>query len=370
MPTDEDFMRVALELAARGKGNVEPNPMVGAVVVRDDEIVAEGYHEVFGGPHAEVNAIAAGGGLCRGATMYVTLEPCAHHGKTPPCTEAVIRAGVAKVVAATVDPDPRTRGRGIETLRSNGLHVSVGVLAEDARELNAPFFKLIQTGMPYVTAKWAMTLDGKIASHTGDSKWITSCQSRRRAHQVRHEADGVLIGVGTALADDPSLTCRIAGGRNPIRIVVDSKARLPRSSKLVQTAREADLLIATTPLAAAERVRALEEAGCEVLVVDAEDGRVDLRQLLARLGERKMTNVLVEGGAELLTSLFEARLVDAVAVFVAPTVLGGREAMTPVVGRGFERIADAWGFADVTVEQIGNDILIAGTAVDRAYLEV
>src|SRR5262245_57065762 len=245
--TDREWMAQALALAERGRGYVEPNPLVGAVVVRDGRLVGEGWHRRYGEAHAEVNALHEAGEAARGATLYVTLEPCCHHGKTPPCTDAVLRFGVRRVVAAMTDPFPRVAGGGVERLRTAGLEVETGLLEADARRLNAPYLKLLATGRPYVHAKWAMTLDGKLATRTGDSKWISSDASRRRVHELRGRMDAILVGIGTALADDPLLTARPPGPRTARRIVLDSRLRLPPTSRLVQTARE----VLTTVVAAA-----------------------------------------------------------------------------------------------------------------------
>ena len=360
MMKDDAYMQIALDLAARGRGRVEPNPMVGAVVVTDGRIAGRGWHKQFGGPHAEVSALHDAGPAGSGATIYVTLEPCCHHGKTPPCSDAVIAAGIKRAVVAMVDPFPDVAGRGLEQLRQAGLEVEAGVLEARARQLNAPFVKLVTAGRPYVIVKWAMSLDGKIATRTGDSQWISSEPSRQRVHELRNVVDAVMIGVGTALADDPQLTCRIEGGRNPRRIVVDSSARTSVGSKLVQTAREVETIIAATGDAPTERVEALEGAGCEVLLLPPRDGRVDLAALMDELGRRKLTNVLVEGGGELLGGIIRQDLADRAMVFVAPKVIGGREAPGPVGEEGVASLAEALSLEQVHVEHIGPDLLVEG----------
>ncbi len=351
-------MRRALELAERGRGWVEPNPMVGAVVVRDGGIVGEGWHERFGGPHAEPNAIAAAGEGCRGATLYVTLEPCTHHGKTPPCVPAVVAAGFARVVAAMVDPDPRNQGRGIQQLRAAGLEVEVGLLEAEAQRLNAPFAKLTTRGLPFVTAKWAMSLDGKSATRTRDSRWVSSEPSRQLVHVLRGQADAILVGIGTVLADDPLLTARPPGPRVAARIVADSQARLPPDCRLVRSVAEAPLVVATTESAPADRRAALAAAGAEVLVLPVEGARVCLRALMAELGRRRMTNVLLEGGGELAAAALAAGLVDKLLVFVAPKIVGGRDAPTPVEGEGVAAMAQALKAREWTVRRVGDDALI------------
>jgi len=352
-------MARALELAAQGRGHVEPNPMVGAVVVRDGRVAGEGFHQRFGGPHAEPLAIAAAGrDACRGATLYVTLEPCTHHGKTPPCVDAVRAAGFARVVVAMVDPDPRTQGRGIDQLRGAGIEVEVGLLEAEARRLNAPFIKLTTRGIPFVAAKWAMTLDGKTATRTGDSRWISSPPSRELVHTLRGQADAILVGIGTALADDPRLTARPPGPRTATRIVADSRARLPLASRLVATAADAPLLVATTDAAPADRRQALEAAGAEVLVLPDHEGHVSLRALMDELGRRRTTHLLLEGGGELCAAALAAGLVDKLLIFIAPKLVGGRDAPTPVGGAGIGQIAHALAARDYSIRRLGDDALI------------
>ncbi len=260
---DETWMRKAVELAERGRGHVEPNPLVGAIIVRDGRAVGEGWHQQYGQAHAEVNALAAAGDAAHGATLYVTLEPCCHHGKTPPCTDAVLHAGIARVVAALADPFPLVAGQGAARLRSAGVAVEFGVCADLARRQNAPYLKLLAAGRPYIHAKWAMTLDGKIATRTGDSQWISSDASRRVVHELRGRMDGILVGIGTALADDPLLTARPPGPRTATRVILDAQARLPLDCRLVRTAREVPTLIATTPAAPAETVAALRRTAAK-----------------------------------------------------------------------------------------------------------
>jgi diaminohydroxyphosphoribosylaminopyrimidine deaminase/5-amino-6-(5-phosphoribosylamino)uracil reductase len=354
----ERWMARALELAERGRGHVEPNPLVGAVVVRDGRAVGEGWHQRYGGPHAEVHALAAAGAAARGATLYVTLEPCCHHGKTPPCTDAVLRAGIARVVAAMPDPFPAVAGKGADQLRAAGVEVEFGPGEAGARRLNAPYLKLLATGRPYVHAKWAMTLDGKIATRTGDSKWISNEASRRRDHELRGRVDAIVVGVGTALADDPQLTARPPGPRTAARVVLDSHARLPLNSVLVRTARDVPTVVATvTPLAQAAQLHA---AGCEVLTLPATDGRPDIDALLAELGRRRFTNVLLEGGAGVLGSFLDAGAIDEVHVFIAPRLAGGAAALTAVGGRGVEKIAQALRLAECRAEMLEGDIYVHG----------
>ncbi|HHT9125146.1 MAG TPA: bifunctional diaminohydroxyphosphoribosylaminopyrimidine deaminase/5-amino-6-(5-phosphoribosylamino)uracil reductase RibD [Candidatus Brocadiia bacterium] len=358
---DENFMRIALDLAEEGRGRVEPNPVVGAVIVNNGEIVSQSYHEYFGGPHAEVNAIIAAGDRCRGATLYVTLEPCTHFGKTPPCVDAIKSSGIKRVVVATTDPNPVNNGKGIKLLREVGIEVVERVLEEPAKKLNAPFFKLITTKTPYVIAKWAMTLDGKIATRTGDSRWISSEESRQYVHKKRAMVDAVVVGIRTVLRDDPLLTCRIKGGRNPKRIVVDGRAELPLHSRLVQTVKDADVFVATTSAAPTEHIMKLETAGCKIIELKSSPEGVDILSLIQALGMMNFTNVLIEGGGTLLGTFFDKKLVDRVMVFIAPHIVGGAGAKTPVLGVGVERITDSLRLEDILISRFGNDILIEGT---------
>ncbi|HEX6985238.1 MAG TPA: bifunctional diaminohydroxyphosphoribosylaminopyrimidine deaminase/5-amino-6-(5-phosphoribosylamino)uracil reductase RibD [Planctomycetaceae bacterium] len=364
-------MRHALALAARGIGSVEPNPAVGAVLVDDDRtLIAEGWHERFGGPHAEANALAAAGARARGATLFVTLEPCCHYGKTPPCSKAVIAAGVKRVVAAMSDPAPHVAGGGVAELRAAGVAVEVGLCGEEARRLVAPFVTLTTLGRPFVHAKWAMTLDGKIASRTRHSKWISNPASRAIVHELRGRMDAIVVGIGTALADDPQLTARPPGPRTPTRIIVAARGVLPIGSQLVRTACETPVLLATTDRADSGRLQALEAAGVEILRCkpagsprqDKPGGspRVDLAALMAELGRRRMTHVLVEGGSALLGSLFDADLIDEVHVFLAPKLVGGADALPPLAGVGLDRIPETSQLDVPEITVTGGDVYVRG----------
>jgi diaminohydroxyphosphoribosylaminopyrimidine deaminase/5-amino-6-(5-phosphoribosylamino)uracil reductase len=363
---DEQMMSQALEVARRGLGRVEPNPAVGAVITSGAKVVGEGWHRFFGGPHAEVNAIREAGDKTRGATMYVTLEPCCHHGKTPPCTDAVIGAGIARVVVAMQDPFPQVNGGGLARLREAGIGVEVGLGERSAMKLNAPYLKLSLRGLPFFIAKWAMTLDGKIATVSGDSRWISSIESRRIVHELRDRVDAVMIGVRTAVSDDPLLACELPGGRNPRRIVVDTSGRLPLDSKLAASARETPVWIACGESAPADKVRTLVEKGCRVMRLPERDHRVDVLALARTLAKEPLTNVLVEGGGEIMGSLFEAGLIDRVCVFVAPKLVGGLRAASPVGGVGVKQVARAWTVQDMRVTRVAGDILIEG---DVSYPE-
>jgi diaminohydroxyphosphoribosylaminopyrimidine deaminase/5-amino-6-(5-phosphoribosylamino)uracil reductase len=357
---DGTWMGRALELAERGRGGVEPNPLVGAVVVQDNRPVGEGWHERYGEAHAEVRALAAAGERARGATLFVTLEPCCHQGKTPPCTRAILAAGVGRVVAAMHDPFPQVAGHGLAQLKEAGLEVEVGLGEVEARRLNAPYLKLLTTGRPYVHAKWAMTLDGKIASRTGDSRWISGEAARRWVHDLRGRMDAIVIGGGTAVADDPLLTARPPGPRTPVRVVLSSKGALPLSSQLVHTARQAPVLIVTTGQPDERHADELREHGCEVLPLSGADQVARLLALLDELGRRRLTNILVEGGATMLGSFRDAGAIDEVHVFLAPRLLGGAGAVTPMAGRGADRIADALVLAEWQLEPIEGDFVIHG----------
>jgi diaminohydroxyphosphoribosylaminopyrimidine deaminase/5-amino-6-(5-phosphoribosylamino)uracil reductase len=359
-------MRRAMELAGRGIGLVEPNPPVGAVIV-DDQLqrIGEGWHERFGGPHAEVAALGQAAERARGAALFVTLEPCCHFGKTPPCVDAIIAAGLRQVVVAMQDPFPEVAGRGIERLRAANIDVEVGLLGREARQLADPFCKLVETGRPYVHAKWAMTLDGRIASHSGASKWISNAASRAVVHRLRGRMDAILIGVGTALADDPLLTARPPGPRIATRVVFDSQARLPLESQLVKTARQSPLLVITTPQASRESVERLRERGAEVFECGPTRPanhviRPDAGELLTELGRRRMTNVLVEGGSELLGSFFDQRLIDELHVFVAPRLLGGASAKSPLAGEGRPALPELPDLENPEIEIIDGDVYIHG----------
>jgi diaminohydroxyphosphoribosylaminopyrimidine deaminase / 5-amino-6-(5-phosphoribosylamino)uracil reductase len=362
---DTWHMRRALELATQGQGFVEPNPMVGCVIARGAEIVGEGWHRGFGRAHAEVEALKIAGSRARGATLYATLEPCCHTGKTPPCTRAVLAAGVARVVAAMADPFPQVAGGGLAELRAGGVEVQSGVLEDEARRLNAPYLKLLSTGRPWIVAKWAMTLDGKIATRSSDSRWISNRASRHIVHQIRGRMDAIIVGRGTAAADDPLLTARPPGPRTALRIVVDTRASLSADSQLVRTAREVPVLVAVGPDAAAVDCDRLAAAGCEILVCSATAPRARLEQLMDELGRRRMTNVLVEGGSRLLGSLFDARLIDELHVFIAPKLAGGGEALGPIGGRGVEAISAALAVEEMALSEIAGDIYLRGRVAGR-----
>jgi len=361
---DARWMSRALERALEGRGRCNPNPMVGAVVVRDGRAVGEGFHAVAGGPHAEVVALRAAGDLARGATLYVTLEPCNHVGRTPPCVDAVIAAGVRRVVAAVADPNPRVRGNGAAALSKAGIEVLVGCLGERAREDNRAFFTAMERRRPHVTLKWAMTLDGKIAARDGRARWITGPDARLLAHRMRAESDAVMVGIGTALADDPALDVRLdpPWPRQPWRVVVDSRGRLPATARVLGTGDPRRAVVAVTDAAPIESVARLEAAGATVLGCKSHDGRVDPADLLGRLAAMDVNAVLVEGGGGLHGALVDTGLCDRVAVFVAPMLLGGHASPTPLGGRGL-LLPDALRLRSVAVRPLGPDWLLEGDVV-------
>ena len=359
---DVEYMRRALTLAAKGRGRTSPNPLVGAVIVGGGEVVGEGYHQAAGGAHAEVHAIKRAGTAARGGTLYVTLEPCAHYGRTPPCTEAIIRAGIARVFAAHVDPNPKVGGKGVQELEKAGVRVYVGLCEPEARRLNEVFIKYIQTKRPFVILKWAMSLDGKIATASGESKWISSEASRLKGHEIRDEVDAILVGVNTVITDNPSLTTRLPGrrGKDPTRIVVDSVCRTPLDARVFNPNSDADTIIATTKRASKGQIARLEAVGAEVLVVEDKENRVCLSSLMKTLGERAITSVLIEGGAEINASVLKTGVVDKTVFFIAPKLIGGTDALGPIGGEGIQRLGEAYELRDMTVKSIDGDILVEG----------
>ena len=354
---DEKYMRQAIALALKGTGRVNPNPLVGAVVVKDGRIIGEGYHQQYGCPHAERNALAACTESAAGATIYVTLEPCCHHGKNPPCTEALIAAGISRVVVGSPDPNPLVAGKGIAQLKAAGIQVEEGFLQAECDAINFIFFHYITTNKPYLALKYAMTADGKIACHTGASRWITGEVARHHVHQLRNKYAAIMVGTGTVLADDPELTCRIENGNNPVRIVCDTQLRTPLSSKLVTTAKEVPTIIATC-CQEESRHKPYQEAGCQVLVVPAKNGGVDLQALVHRLGQEKIDSVLVEGGGQLNWSLLQAGLVQRVYTYIAPKIFGGAAAKSPVGGIGVDNPQQAFQMRVVATQQLGEDFLL------------
>ena len=365
------FMALALAEGRRALARTSPNPAVGAVLVRDGRIVGRGRTQPPGGPHAEIVALREAGEAARGATLYVTLEPCAHHGRTPPCAAALVAAGVAEVRVALVDPFPRVAGRGIARLREAGIRVAVGLGATEAGELHEGFFTRLATGRPHVTAKWAMTLDGRIATRTGHARWITGPAARREVHRLRDRIDGIVVGVGTVLADDPLLTTRLpdeeagfGGPQHPLRIVLDSAGRTPPDARLLRPDTPGRTVIACTAATPEARRAAWGERGAEVLIVAGDGPRVDPRRLFAELGARGLNTLLVEGGGEVLASCFAAGLVDRALVFVAPKLVGGKAAPGPLGGLGAATMGAAYRLRQVVVRHFDDDLLICGE-IDR-----
>lgn len=366
MEENEKYMRRAIELAKGGIGRVNPNPLVGAVIVKDGKIISEGYHMAYGDLHAERNAFKnlESPEDARGAVMYVTLEPCCHHGKQPPCTDAIIEHGISKVYVGSNDPNALVAGKGIEILREAGIEVVTEFLKEECDALNPVFFHYITTKTPYVLMKYAMTLDGKIATRTGHSKWVSGEESRARVQRTRNALKGIMVGIGTVLNDDPRLTCRLEGGRNPIRIICDSKLRIPLSSNVVMTAKDVPTVLATMEPRAEynrfwhEQKEELEKAGVEVLTVKELAGRLDLQDLMLKLGEKQIDGILLEGGSTLNYAALQAGIVNRVEAYVAPKFFGGAGFYTPVGGEGVELATEAIGAQLISTEQIGEDVLL------------
>jgi diaminohydroxyphosphoribosylaminopyrimidine deaminase/5-amino-6-(5-phosphoribosylamino)uracil reductase len=349
---DERFMKRALRLSERARGQTSPNPLVGAVLVRDGRIVGEGYHRRAGEPHAEVVALDRAGGLAKGATLYVSLEPCCHFGRTPPCVDRIIERGVSEVVCALTDPDPRVSGRGIEKLREAGIEVRLGVLEEAARNTNEVYLKYITTGLPFVTLKLAQSLDGRIATGSGDSKWITGEKARRFVHRLRSQVDAVMVGVDTVIRDDPQLNVRWVKGMNPLKIVMDSRLRIPMAAQVFEEERT---ILATTERSSEEKRRVLEEKGAQVWILPERDSRVDLTEFMRKAGREGITSILIEGGSKVATSALKAGVVDKLMIFIAPKLIGtGTDAVGDL---GIARIEEAIGLEDIKLRRIGEDVL-------------
>ncbi|WP_374723139.1 bifunctional diaminohydroxyphosphoribosylaminopyrimidine deaminase/5-amino-6-(5-phosphoribosylamino)uracil reductase RibD [Peribacillus tepidiphilus] len=358
MSEHEFYMKLAIENARAMKGQTDPNPLVGSVIVNDNRIVGIGAHMKAGDPHAEIHALRMAGEKAKGGTIYVTLEPCSHHGRTGPCAEAIVQAGIKKVVVATLDPNPLVSGRGIKILKDAGIDVLVGVCEEESRTMNEVFNKYIVTKRPFVTLKSAVTLDGKIATSTSDSKWITSEDARREVHQLRNENAAILVGVNTVIKDNPELTARIPNGRNPIRVILDSTLRIPLESKVI-TDGQAPTWIFTTPNHSAKKREILESKGIKVFVTNG-DKHVDVEETVEILGENFISSVLIEAGGEVNAAFLEHKLVDKLVLYVAPKVIGGKLAPSFLEGTGVEYMKDAIEFSNVTLTQIGKDFKFVG----------
>ena len=369
MIMNEQYMRRAIELARKGAGFVSPNPMVGAVIVKDGRIIGEGYHERCGQLHAERNAFAALTEDAEGATIYVTLEPCCHYGKTPPCTEAIIENKIAKVVIGSRDPNPLVSGKGAKILREAGIEVVEDFMRKECDEINPIFFHYITKRIPFVSMKYAMTMDGKIATKTGASKWITGEESREDVQRLRHEHRCIMVGIGTVLADDPMLNCRMEGGRNPIRIIADSHLQIPEDSNLVKTASDIETIVVTTYSKdkgisddeygkIIEKINRLEKAGILILTVAEKDGHICLSDMMSKLGEKQIDSILLEGGGTLNDSMLRDGFVNRAYVYIAPKVFGGTDAKTPVEGVGVCEPSEATYFNMVDSKQFGADLRI------------
>lgn len=361
---DVIFMRRAIELAKRGIGAVNPNPLVGAVIVKDNQILAEGWHERFGELHAERNAIKHflekySADALKGSTIYVTLEPCCHQGKTPPCTDALIESGFARVVVGSNDPNPLVAGKGIKILKDAGIEVDTEFLKQECDALNFIFFHYISTKKPYITLKYAMTMDGKIATSTGKSKWITGAEARRRVHEDRNRYMAIMAGVGTVIADDPELTCRLSekAGRNPIRIICDTNLRTPIESRIVMTAKDIRTIIATSCINDSKQ-KLYRDKGVELIVLPQKEGHIDLEVLVNKLGENSIDSVILEGGGTLSFSALKSGIVNRVQAYIAPKLFGGADAKTPVEGKGIDEVSECIRLTDTSVTKIGEDILL------------
>ena len=354
------YMKRALELAREGAGYTNPNPLVGAVIVKEGRIIGEGYHRVYGSHHAEINALLGAREDVKGSTMYVTLEPCAHEGKTPPCAKAIVEKGIKKVVIGLKDPNPLVAGKGIKILEDAGIEVLSGVLEDESRRLNEIFLKYIVSGMPFVIMKTAMTLDGKIATWTHESQWISGELSRQYVHETRHKVAGIMVGIGTVLADNPSLTTWLEDkkGRDPIRIIVDSQGKIPLEARVLNLKSQARTIVAVTEQADQGKLKQLEAKGAEVIVIPSQNKKVDLALLMQELGKRQIDSILLEGGSQLNYSALEAGIVDKVNAFIAPKIIGGERAKTPVGGQGKASMKEAINLHETKIHRFGEDIMI------------
>ena len=354
---DVDYMKLALQLAQKGCGWTAPNPMVGAVLVKDGQIIGQGWHKKYGQPHAERNALASCRADPRGAVMYVTLEPCCHYGKQPPCVDAILESGIRRVVVGSGDPNPLAAGKGIAVLRAHGVEVTENILREECDGLNKVFFHYITTKRPFVSMKYAMTMDGKIAAYTGASKWVTGETARNHVQQQRHQFRGIMVGVGTILTDDPLLTCRMENGRNPIRIICDTHLRTPLQAQVIVTAKQVPTIVATC-CCDPEKLMPYQQAGCRIFCLKEKNGHIDLIQLMEQLGQEQIDSVLLEGGGTLNWAALESGIVQQVQAYIAPKLLGGKDAKTPVEGMGVPSPDAAFRLKNSRLEELGEDFLI------------
>lgn len=359
---EEEYMRLAIRLAKKARGRTSPNPLVGALVVKEGEVVGKGFHQKAGAPHAEINALNDAGKKARRGELYINLEPCNHYGRTPPCAKTIIDSGIKRVFVGMEDPNEVVAGRGIRCLQDNGIYVQTGILREECQRLNEAYLKYITEKKPFVILKSAASLDGKIATRIGDSRWITNEKSRAFLHRLRDEVDGILVGIGTIMADNPELTTRLNSrkGKDPVRIVVDSKLRIMLRAKVLMPESEAGTIIATTELAPKEKIKKLEELGAKVLIVGSKNNRVDLTELMYELGKLEITSLLIEGGAEINASSLDSGIVDKVLFFYAPKIIGGTDVLGMVGGEGVEKLDDAINLKDLRVKRFGDDILVEG----------
>ena len=364
--TNSDYMKLAIQLALQGTGYTSPNPLVGAVIVKDDQIIGQGYHARYGDLHAERAALAACTQSPEGATIYVTLEPCCHHGKQPPCTEAILESGIKHVIIGSRDPNPLVSGKGSRILREHGIEVTEDFMREECDAINAIFFHYIQTGMPYVTLKYAMTMDGRIATRTGASRWITGEKARENVHKDRNRHAAILAGIGTVLTDDPLLNCRIEGGKDPLRVICDTKLRIPLDSQIVRTAKEIPTIIAAgedLDQSISSKLTALKAAGCRILPLSLKDGHPDLHALMEALGKEKIDSVLIEGGSQIAWSALSCGIVNKIQTYIAPKIFGSQEAPGPVGGAGVELPAECFALGTPDIRMLGDDILIESEVI-------
>lgn len=362
--TKYEYMQLAIELAKKGIGHTSPNPMVGCVIVKDGKIMTDGYHEQYGGHHAERNALNKCEEDLTGADLYVTLEPCCHHGQTPPCTDIILERGIGRVFIGAMDPNPKVAGKGAHILREHGVQVETGILERECLELNEVFMQYISTGIPYVAMKYAMTMDGKIATYTGDSKWVTGEVARRHVHELRKRYSAIMVGIGTVLVDDPMLNCRIEEGVDPVRIICDSRLRIPLESRIVQTAKDVSTIVAYA-VGDDEKEKALRATGVELIQINEND-RVDFVKLLIELGRRNIDSVLIEGGGTFHGTVLKSGMVNRIFCYMAPKLIGGKEARSPVEGDGFSYMREALEITNTEIIKLGEDICFTGCVQKEA----
>jgi len=356
MTSDEEYMQLALAEAKKGQGKTSPNPAVGSILVKNNKIIGRGYHHKAGEAHAEVNALREAGDNAEGATMYVTLEPCNHQGRTPACTDAIVKAGVARVVAAIKDPNPRVSGKGLAQLERAGIETNSGVLERESKMMNEMYEKFVTTKKPFVIVKAALSADGKMAAKDGSSKWITSEESRKVVHELRAQVDAIMVGIGTILKDDPQLTCRTEGSKNPSRIILDANLKIPSNARVL--GKEANTIIVTTNNAPMSKMESLRKQGIDVLVLDGSESKINLRKLIKELAKEEITSVLIEGGGEVIGSAFDEGIVDKVLLFIAPKIIGGNG--SNIGGNGVDNISKAIDLERVEMKRVGEDFLLTG----------